>query len=94
MSLIDNFFGIFEKRCDFCGKLSKSGYYKTHAYFPTFRFCKISCLNKFIRDTISKNCFQCGYKFKATDINNDRFILDKSKPRKVFCSQDCFYKVN
>ena len=73
-SLLGGLFSLFDPPCRLCGKKPRSGYYQTHNYLSGFKFCRVACLNKYLRENLPKNCNSCEYKFKAYDYNNDRFV--------------------
>ena len=76
---------IFDPPCAYCGEKPRSGYYKTHNYLSGKKFCKIACINKYLREFLPKFCKSCGYKFKAYDYNNDHFVY---KNNSIHCL-DC-----
>ena len=73
-SLLGGFLSAFDPPCSQCGNKPRSGYYKEHNYLSGKKFCKIACMNKYLRENLPKICNSCEYKFKAYDFNNDQFV--------------------
>ncbi len=87
--LFSSILGLLETPCSYCNKISKSGGYKTHYYLKGLRFCKISCMNKYLRNYLPSYCCNCGYKFKVSDYNNDNFVIKYGNIKNIYCSDRC-----
>jgi hypothetical protein len=89
-------FGVFNITCHQCGK-SKGGQHWMNDDFPGKKFCKQSCLNKFIKFEYKEPCGNCnqkhgtrtykhqGYEFGSIECKNS--FIEKNKLACEYCDE-------